>query len=152
MQNLLHHGHWIPVLRGFTRAHVAEQFPRLDLERDLAVCRAASIVDPQSGGGSPLRCDPRVRVFHFTNEQVFAVEWTTGPSPRAVPFPAAPIRGTANCESASNGCAIGCTSVAKVSAVARRPTVPGRSHDGGVLDFCPIPAVGLRATVDISHD
>lgn len=94
IQNLLHHGHCIPVLRGFTRAHVAEHFPGWTWNGILAVCRAASIVDPQSGGGSPLRCDPRVRVFHFTNEQVFAVEWDDGTVTASGPYsPPPPIRG-----------------------------------------------------------
>ncbi len=78
MQRLLHHGHWIPVLRGFTAAFVAEHFPGWTWNGLLAVCRAADIIDPNSGGGGPLRCDPRVLAFHFTNVRRFAIEWNDG--------------------------------------------------------------------------
>lgn len=78
MQRLLHHGHWIPVLRGYTAAYVAKHFPGWSWNGLLAVCRAADIIDPRSGGGGPLRCNPRVRAVHFTNERAFAVEWNDG--------------------------------------------------------------------------
>lgn len=78
MQRLLHHGHWIPVLRGYTAAYVAEHFPGWSWNSLLDGCRAADIINPDTGRGAPLSCDPRVRTFHFTSKRVFAVEWDDG--------------------------------------------------------------------------
>jgi hypothetical protein len=55
----------------------AEHFPGWSWNELLAVCKAAGIV-AGSGTGAPLRCDPRVRVFHFTDARKFAVEWNDG--------------------------------------------------------------------------
>lgn len=78
MQRLLHHGHWVPVLRGYTRAYVEQHFPGWTWNRLLDVCRSAGIVDPASGGDRPLRCDDCVVQFHFTDRRSFAVEWDDG--------------------------------------------------------------------------
>lgn len=77
MQRLLHHGHWIPVLRGYTYAYIEEHFPGWSWNPLLSVCKAAGIV-VKTGGGGPLSCDPRVRTFHFTDDRRFAVEWDDG--------------------------------------------------------------------------
>lgn len=77
MQRLLHHGHWIPVHRGDTAAHVARHFPGWCWNDLLAVCKAAGIVDGLGTGG-PLRCAPHVLAFHFTDTARFAVEWDDG--------------------------------------------------------------------------
>jgi hypothetical protein len=55
-----------------------EHFPGWSWNSLLEVCRAAGIVDPNSGGGSPLRCLPQVKAFHFTSAETFAVEWLDG--------------------------------------------------------------------------
>lgn len=86
MDRLLHYGHWIPSNRGWTREYVEEHFPGWTWNRLIDVCRTAGVVDPTSGGGSPLRCVAEVKAFHFTDATTFAVEWldgtvTVGPSP-----------------------------------------------------------------------
>lgn len=77
MQQLLHHGHWIPVLRGYTAAHVAEHFPGWSWNDLLAVCKTAGIV-VEVAAGAPLCCDPDVSALHFIDAQKFAVEWNDG--------------------------------------------------------------------------
>ena len=77
MQRLLHHGHWIPVLRGYTAAHLDEHFPGRSWNEMHDLCTAAGIV-AQAPPGAPLSCDPRVRSFHFTDVTSFAVEWVDG--------------------------------------------------------------------------
>ncbi len=76
MSNLLHHGHIIPVRRGYHRAHVDRHFPGWTWNALLAILKQAGVM--QGPGGGPLECNPDVRIVFFTDTETWAIEWVDG--------------------------------------------------------------------------
>jgi len=77
LDRLLHYGHWIPVIRGYTAEYVDEHFPGWTWNTLMLIWRAAGIVVKSEVGG-PLRCDGRVKAVYFNGPDSFAVEWIDG--------------------------------------------------------------------------
>ena len=80
---LLHFGHSVPVLRGYTSEYVAEHFPGWTWNTLVSVFKAARIA--VSSPGSPLRCDERVAMFHFSDKRNYHVEWNDEAVDQAMP-------------------------------------------------------------------
>ena len=78
MDRLLHHGHVIPVTRGFTRDHVDQHFPGWTWNDLLEVCRAADLLAPDRPRGAPFACREQVKAVHFNSPRSLAVEWLDG--------------------------------------------------------------------------
>jgi len=76
ISNLLHHGHIIPVSRGYHREHVDGNFPGWTWNALLAVLKPAGVLE--GPGGAPLRCHPEVHLVFFTDSDTWAVEWLDG--------------------------------------------------------------------------
>lgn len=77
IDRLLHHGHWIPVTKGFTQRYVDEHFPGWSWNDLMAIWRAAGIV-VRPAGGAPLQCDERVAAMHFSGPGNWLIEWRDG--------------------------------------------------------------------------
>jgi len=73
LNDLLRHGHVIPVSRGWTFDHVQANFPGWTWNQLIDIIRAAGIL--VSRGGSPPACHDQVAAFHFSSDTEFLVEW-----------------------------------------------------------------------------
>lgn len=73
INELLHHGHPIPVGRGITQSYVTEHYPGWSWNSLMSVWRNAGIV-VSTPGGIPA-CDPEVKAVHFSDDESFVVEW-----------------------------------------------------------------------------
>lgn len=78
IRQLLHYGHWIPILRGKTDVYLAEHYPGWTWNELWEICQAAGIVVREPDGRFSRRLDVRVKAFHFTDTRTFAVEWEDG--------------------------------------------------------------------------
>lgn len=76
LNGLLHHGHIIPVSRGYMQAYVTEHFPDWTWNELMAVWRAAGVVINR--GGTPPKCNDEVLTIHFNGPESFAIEWSDG--------------------------------------------------------------------------
>lgn len=78
IDEVCHHTHWIPNLKGFTRTFFSKNYPGWDIGAMMAVFTAAGVL-VRDGKGSPFggRCHWKVRTLHFTSHEDFFVEWDT---------------------------------------------------------------------------
>jgi hypothetical protein len=76
IDRVLHYTHWIPNLKGFTRAFFAENYPGAMLSEFTAAFRAADIV-LYDDLGAPFggRCHWKLLHLYFTDDTHWAVEW-----------------------------------------------------------------------------
>ncbi len=76
LNDLLRHGHIIPVSRAYTSAYVEKYYPGWTWNRLIAVFRAADVMD--GGGGAPPRCKQEVVRVEFDGQGRWRVEWEGG--------------------------------------------------------------------------
>jgi hypothetical protein len=78
IDEVCHHTHWIPNLKGFTRRFFSKNYPGWDIGAMMAVFTAAGVL-VRDDKGSPFggRCHWKVRTLHFTSHEDFLVEWNT---------------------------------------------------------------------------
>jgi hypothetical protein len=78
IDEVCHHTHWIPNLKGFTRRFFSKNYPGWDIGAMMAIFTAAGVL-VRDGKGSPFggRCHWKVRTLHFTSHEDFLVEWET---------------------------------------------------------------------------